>query len=297
MLLRQIEYFCAVCRTGSFTKASVACCVSQSAISQQVMALEAYLEASLLERRGRSFTLTPAGRNFYEKSQRILAELDDLRFETQGIANGWQSSLVVGYLNRYVGWEIEGAVAAFAARHPGIKIEAVPGSHDDLYQGMLSGHIDIAFNDRRRELSDEFENRFLFTGLDCVEVSGINPLADRSEVSVGDLSDQTCILIAPPAREEAERTYYQDVLGYRCRFRFARTHEEGRMLVAGNHGFLPLESRIEADSSGSIMQRIALIGANNKRRTHDYYAFWLKSHTTPLIEEFSEILEDLFTQK
>lgn len=32
MLLRQIEYFCAVCRSMSFTKAAEECFVSQSAI-------------------------------------------------------------------------------------------------------------------------------------------------------------------------------------------------------------------------------------------------------------------------
>ncbi|MBQ6523510.1 MAG: LysR family transcriptional regulator, partial [Atopobiaceae bacterium] len=43
MELRQIQYFCAVVEAGSFTRAAENSLVSQSAISQQVKALEAEL--------------------------------------------------------------------------------------------------------------------------------------------------------------------------------------------------------------------------------------------------------------
>ena len=61
MELRQIEYFCAVVDTGSFTRAAERCLVSQSAVSQQVKALEDEFGFELLHRRGRSFDVTPAG--------------------------------------------------------------------------------------------------------------------------------------------------------------------------------------------------------------------------------------------
>ena len=50
MELRQIQYLCAVVETGSFTRAAERCLVSQSAISQQVKALEAELGFELLHR-------------------------------------------------------------------------------------------------------------------------------------------------------------------------------------------------------------------------------------------------------
>ena len=61
MLLRQIEYFQAVVEQNSFTAAAEQCNISQSAISQQIQALEAELGVKLLERVKRRFTLTPAG--------------------------------------------------------------------------------------------------------------------------------------------------------------------------------------------------------------------------------------------
>ena len=60
-MLRQIQYFQAVVRCHSFSEAAEECHISQSAISQQVKALENELGFALLERKNRSFTLTPAG--------------------------------------------------------------------------------------------------------------------------------------------------------------------------------------------------------------------------------------------
>ena len=40
MLLRQMKYFTAVVECGSFTEAAEECFISQSAVSQQIQALE-----------------------------------------------------------------------------------------------------------------------------------------------------------------------------------------------------------------------------------------------------------------
>ena len=82
MLLRQMRYFVAVVDCGSFTEAAAQCYISQSAISQQVHALEKELGVELIHRENRRFTLTPAGEYFYAHSRAILeqVELADLRW-------------------------------------------------------------------------------------------------------------------------------------------------------------------------------------------------------------------------
>ena len=65
---RQMRYYIAVVETNSFFEAGEICHISQSAISQQIKALEEELQVQLLERHGRKFTVTPAGRYFYEQS-------------------------------------------------------------------------------------------------------------------------------------------------------------------------------------------------------------------------------------
>lgn len=72
MLLKQMRYFCAVVDAGGFTRAADEIYVSQSAISQQVGALEKELGVQLLNRKGRSFTLTAAGEHFTAGHQESL---------------------------------------------------------------------------------------------------------------------------------------------------------------------------------------------------------------------------------
>lgn len=66
-MLRQIKYFQAVVKHNSFSDAAYECNISQSAISQQIQALERDLGFLLLERKKRKFQLTSAGEFFYKK--------------------------------------------------------------------------------------------------------------------------------------------------------------------------------------------------------------------------------------
>ena len=293
MEIRQIQYFCAVVEAGSFTRAADACMVSQSAISQQVKALEAEFGFELLRRHGRSFDVTPAGELFARKASSLIEQLEDVRFEAEGLANGWATTLAVGYLNRYEGWEVQGAITAFAARHPHIPVHATAGSHDTLYHLILDHDVDVLFSDRRRALSDSFVNRHLFDGWQYVEVSEASEVAWSSELTVMELSHLPCILIAARDQEDVERDYYRDVLGFRCEFLFARSREEGRMMVAGNRGFMPIETRAQTGRTGSAIRRVPLVGQGGQLKS-EYYCYWPKDRTNNLIEEFADILTGMF---
>lgn len=296
MELRQIEYFCAVVESGSFTRAAERCLVSQSAISQQVKALEGEFGFELLRRHGRSFDVTPAGELFARKASSLLSQLEDARYEAEGLANGWATTLSVGYLNRYEGWEVQAAVTAFASRHPHIPVHTTAGSHDTLYHLILNHDVDVLFSDRRRALSDTYFNRHLFDGWQYVEVSEASGVAWAERLTVAELSSLNCILISSEDQEEVERTYYRDVLGFRSSFLFARSREEGRMMVAGNRGFMPVETRAQNGRSGSAIRRIPLVGPQGQLKS-EYYCYWPKDRTNRLIEEFSDILAGMFEER
>lgn len=56
-MIRQMKYFQAVVRNNSFSEAAEECHISQSAISQQIQALERELGFYLLERKNRKFLI------------------------------------------------------------------------------------------------------------------------------------------------------------------------------------------------------------------------------------------------
>ena len=63
-----MKYFTAVVYCGSFTEAAEQCYISQSAISQQIRALEKDMGVELIYRENRRFSLTSAGEYFYDQS-------------------------------------------------------------------------------------------------------------------------------------------------------------------------------------------------------------------------------------
>ena len=299
MELRQIEIFRAVAEERSITRAAERCHISQSAVSQQVKALERELGCDLLQRHGRSFDLTPAADHLARGAKALLADAERLRYEVEDIAYGRPSKLRVGYLNHYDGYELAAAVGAFARRHPSADIEMHPGSHDAIYHLMLDGEVDMVFNDKRRKFSDDYVNRYLMTCYDYVEVSEASPLAARENLTVSDLAGQTLVCVAPSSEQQREQAYLRDVLNFECEFREAETLEQARFLVAANRAVLPVEAREDAARSGSVVRRIPLVGvaidgSANVHLRHDYYAFWPKDGASPYCAEFTDILEELF---
>lgn len=290
---RQLGYFCAVLKHGSFTKAAEECSISQSAISQQIRALEADIGCELLVRNGRHFKPTPAGTLLARKGEVILGQLADLEAEVYDVASGKPRKLAVGYLNRYDGWEVAAAVAAFARRHPGCEVTAESGTHDGLYHLALDGKADIIFNDRRRSLSDEWENVHLLTCYRYAEVSEASDRAWDESVTCGALSLLPCILVCETEQREVEMQWWRDIMHFDGEFLFASNADEARMMVAGNRGWMPTESRERAGRTGSVIRRIPIFDADGHSAS-DYYAFWPKDRSNPYIPEFSNILLSLF---
>lgn len=73
----EMEMFVRVVESGGFSAAARICRMTPSAVSKLISRLEARLGARLLNRSTRQLQLTPEGTVFYERSLRLLADLDE----------------------------------------------------------------------------------------------------------------------------------------------------------------------------------------------------------------------------
>lgn len=290
-MLRQIRYFQAVVRNNSFTEAAEECHISQSAISQQVQALERELGFLLLERRNRKFALTPAGEYFYRKSLVLIADFERIRAEAAKISRAGEAALHLGYLRGYGGREFRRALSLFAAQYPDVGLRIEPGNHEELFDGLREGRLDVVFSDQRRAFSDAYVNLVLYSGGSFIELSARSPLAALSAVTLQELKNTPCIVVASPAQQEAERTYCRDVLGFQGDFLFAENLEDARLLVIGGNGFM-LAAGADAADDASIC-RIPLL-REGRPVTQTLCAFWKKGLPNPYAEAFAAILKGQF---
>lgn len=290
MLLRQIRYYQKVVECGSFTIAADECHISQSAISQQIKALEEELGYSLLERKNRSFELTPAGRFFYEKSLGITRQLDKLCEDTKRIANNEDAKLRLGYLKNYGGTEFRRAVAEFSARYPKVDISVFAGTHEELYARLHSEEIDLAMNDQWRAFSVDYNNVILTEQKGYIEVPQGSFPASLEKISVEELDNETCVLVTSKDTEDTDRAFYRDILGFRSQFITAYSLEDARMMVLAGKGYLPIEGNSQIPD---MLTRVPLyrMGRQVYRR---YCAFWKLDNSGYYVEEFAEILQKQF---
>lgn len=291
-MIKQIKYFQAVVQHMSFTEASEECHISQSAISQQIQALERELGFKLLERKNRKFSLTKAGEYFYQKSLILIKEYEQMCQEAKEIAIDSKATLSIGYLRGYSGHEFQLALAEFSQKYPNVTLKIEYGNHEELYEMMRDETVDIILNDQRRAFSDEYENRILMEGKEYIEVSLHHPLAKYEFVNVSDLKDYACILVTSKQQRVNEQSYYQNVIGFQGEFMYAESVDEARLKAIGGQGFMVVEG-IQDAGEGRALKRIPLC-RNDKQITRNYCAFWKKDNSGYYIEEFADILKSKY---
>ena len=120
MLSHPHEVFLEVAQRLSFTKASQALFISQSAVSKQVKALEENYKTGLFERLGSSIRLTPAGRKLYEKLLQAKQLQQELHQEISALSADFAPSqhLIIGASTTISLYVLPPVVSAYLRRHP-----------------------------------------------------------------------------------------------------------------------------------------------------------------------------------
>ena len=294
MLLRQLKYFVTIVDCNSFTEAAEKCFISQSAISQQIAALEEDLGVKLIKRENRKFTLTQAGEYFYQQSKAVLDRIDEIKRETVRLGSDNELQLKIGYLASYDGWELQSAIIEFSKVYPEVVVSVIKGTHEDLYHAIKDGTVSLVLNDQRRAFSDEYENFILNQSPAYIELSSSHSLAAKEFVTTKELEEYPCILVATKGRENTERDFYENTLGIGKQFLFTESLDEARLMAMSGRGYLLVES-IKRETSSPLV-RLEVRRHDNSPIVRTYCAFWPKLRTGYYIEEFADILRKKFTE-
>ena len=285
-MYRRMRYFLSVVDTGSFYEAGEACHISQSAVSQQIKALEEDLGVKLLERHGRSFSVTPAGQYFYQYAARQTAQQDSFLRELRRIDSGEYRRLRVGVLNSFSAKVIERTARAFAATHPHVRLTLTTGTHEQLFRPITSGEMDLVVNDQWRALSEHFVNEPLVTQPLFALTRADDPCLSEGRLDAEALQDRFCILAAPNEHRESEVDHWRGAMGLDCDFLFVENTEEARMNAAAGNGFCICDADMPS-GEGTALVPLYRGGAPLVRRI---YAFWPESSDSSLQREFTALL-------
>lgn len=295
-MFNQIQYFISVVKNKNFTKAADECHISQPAISQQIKELESTLGVELLTRKGRSFEVTEAGRYFYAHGQDIINNVNELIKETRQIGGQAEEPYVLhaGYLRNFGTDEFLKAVSEFSAQYPDVKLKITSGSHEELFNELENGDLDIAFSDLRRAPSNKYVNEYLTESDFEVLLNKRFVKSGQSNIEAGDLQELPCILVVGPNEQADEEKYCREVLGIDGEFVLASTYDEATLMATLGQGYLIINNRVRKHinlNDNLVSLPLYVDGQEMKQK---YYAFWQVDNSGYYVESFSDLLKEQF---
>src|SRR5829696_6022136 len=142
--VRRMRVLREVALKGSFSAAAESLSFTQSAVSQQVAALEREAGAVLVERRARGVRLTDAGEAVVRHAEGILAKLAEAEAELEAIAGLRGGRVRMGAFESVAGTIMPLAISRFAAQHPAVELSMALMEPEDAVAAMRAGDIDLA---------------------------------------------------------------------------------------------------------------------------------------------------------
>jgi DNA-binding transcriptional LysR family regulator len=205
--VRRMRVLREVAVQGSFSAAADALSFTQSAVSQQIAALEREAGTILVQRGARGVRLTEAGEALVRHADAILGHLSEAQAELEAIAG------LRGGRLRMAAFESAGAtlmplaIAEFREHHPAIELTMVMGEPEETEPQLKSGDLDLVVGfGTRLSQDDGVDRRFLIEDPMFLVLPADHPHATRRNLRLADLADEAWIGGAPDC--ECNRLIY-----------------------------------------------------------------------------------------
>ena len=179
----------AVARHGSVTAAAKELHYSQPSVTHHLRRLESETGAQLLQRAGRGIRLTPAGQLLADRAAEIIGRIDAAGVELSAHVGLSAGRVRMAGFASALGVLAPAAVAALAARHPGLEVNLVDTHPPEAIELLRTGQVDVAIIFRYADTEPEPPGVRVHHLLD----DSVYLLSTRRERGVAALRDATWI--------------------------------------------------------------------------------------------------------
>jgi DNA-binding transcriptional LysR family regulator len=146
--VRHLVALDAVASTGTFGRAAERLGYTQSAVSQQIAALERLVGAKLFDRPGgpRPVELTPLGRQVLDSARDLIARVEAMGQDLDRFQHGEAGRLIVGTFQSVSARVLPMVVARMRSEYPDVEIRVQESDLDnDLVESLRRGQLDLSF--------------------------------------------------------------------------------------------------------------------------------------------------------
>jgi DNA-binding transcriptional LysR family regulator len=214
---QQIAGFYHLAKLGSFTRAAEATFRTQSALSQQIKALEEELDCRLVERIGkRKLRLTPPGERLLAFAEAVLVRREQLQEELNGL-----KSLKTGRLRLAAPFTTlyhlcREPLGRFRQQFPQVKLTILDRSQPEVIELVKGGEVDLGLALESLAPRDLAAGRWLPVEM-ALMTPVDHPLARAKRVTLRQIARYPLILPPPGAggRRRLEERLQERALDYR----------------------------------------------------------------------------------
>lgn len=208
MQLESLKMFCDVVETGSFSRAAQLNHVTQSAVSQQIRALENRYEQKLLSRSARQVTPTPAGERLFRGCKEILARFGEVEQEIREQSAEVAGTTTVSTIYSVGLHELAVVQKGLLKTHPKVNLRLNYRRNDQVYDDVILGAAEIGIVAYPQPRAGVDIHPFRDDKL-AVVCAPSHPFASKSKVSLTALSGVPFIAFdrEAPTRKALDRVF------------------------------------------------------------------------------------------
>ncbi|MFP4166792.1 MAG: LysR family transcriptional regulator [Opitutales bacterium] len=208
MHIENFKIFSDLVESESFSRAAKLNGVTQSAVSQQLRAMEKHFNVLIVDRSQKQFRLTREGQLLYASGKEILKLYEKLDSELQELKKVISGTIHISTIYSIGLHELPPYVKTFLTQYPEVNIRVEYRRANMVYEDILSNSIDlglVAYPQKHRQLEIlPFHNDYL-----VLAVSPEHRLAKRKSVEIKDLAEEKFIGFEPdiPTRKATDKIF------------------------------------------------------------------------------------------
>ncbi|MCS7337847.1 MAG: LysR family transcriptional regulator [Verrucomicrobiae bacterium] len=187
MQIESLKIFCDLAETKSFTRTAEINGVTQSAVSQQISALERHFGARMVERSRKNFRLTAEGQVLYEFSKQIIQTYEGLHAKIQELRDIICGTIRISAIYSIGLHNLPPYIRRFMQAHPTVNVLVEYRGAHQVYSDVLGNAADfglVAYPQREPQLEVVHVGKEPLV-LICHPQ---HPLARRKQIKLKDMS-------------------------------------------------------------------------------------------------------------
>lgn len=196
VLAPRLAHFESVARHEHVTRAAQELGVPQSTLSRAMVRLEQDLGVALFARKGRTVSLTPAGRTFLGSAERALAEVEKAADSVRADADPATGKVAFGFLHTMGSETVPALIRAFRVDHPRVRFQLVQNYGEAMIERLRAGGLDLCLTSPVPDAPDLVARRLDEQRLRLV-VPEDHRLATRRRIRLAEAADEKFVTLEP----------------------------------------------------------------------------------------------------